>query len=137
MDLRMNRQMKTDDAVQMNPLQLAYLGDSVWELFVRYRLIIRKYNVHHLHKHCVELVNAGSQARILKAILPLLTEEENEIVKRGRNAHPKHAAPRNQDPADYAYSTGFEALIGFLYLTGREDRILHLAESMKEEDLHA
>lgn len=120
------------DVLQMNALQLAYLGDTVWELIVRYELINLKYNVRHMHKSCVQRVNANAQARILRNILDILTEEERSVVQRGRNAHPGHAAPRNQNPEDYTASTGFEALLGYLYMTGQDDRIRELVQTIKE-----
>ena len=109
MSLRFGKVMEQHDALQLNALQLAYLGDSVWELIVRYNLIMQKFNVHHMHKDCVNLVNAHSQAVILQKIQNELDETETEIIRRGRNAHAKHSAPRNQDPDEYAASTGFEA----------------------------
>ena len=124
--------MEQHDALQLNALQLAYLGDSVWELIVRYNLIMQKFNVHHMHKDCVNLVNAHSQAVILQKIQNELDETETEIIRRGRNAHAKHSAPRNQDPDEYAASTGFEALFGYLYLTGQNDRISKLVSIIKE-----
>lgn len=132
MSLRSDALMDEKDAMQLNALQLAYLGDSVWELTVRYRLITHGYNVHNMHRHCVGMVNARSQAESLLSIQDLLTDTEKEIVRRGRNAHAKHAAPRNQNPDDYAASTGFEALFGFLYLTGQDERIRFLAEQIME-----
>jgi ribonuclease-3 family protein len=124
--------MKQQEALQLNALQLAYIGDSVWELIVRYQLIMKRYNVHHMHKECVSLVNAHSQAVILQKIQDELNETETEIVRRGRNAHAKHSAPRNQDPDEYAASTGFEALFGYLYLTGQNDRISRLVTIIEE-----
>ena len=132
MSLRFDRIMDSADAIQMNALQLAYLGDSVWELIVRYHLASRKYNVRHMHQKCVDLVNAHAQSQILLSILDSLNETETEIVRRGRNAHAKHPAPRNQNPDEYALSTGFEALFGFLYLTGNNERIRYLADHIKE-----
>ncbi len=136
MSLRFDRLMDEKDALQMNALQLAYLGDSVWELIVRYDLAVRRYNVHHMHKDCVGMVNAHAQYRILGSIQELLTETEAEIVRRGRNAHAKHPAPRNQNPDEYAASTGFEALFGFLYLTGQNERITELVKHIREENDH-
>ena len=124
--------MEQQEALQLNALQLAYLGDSVWELIVRYNLIMQKFNVHHMHKDCVSLVNAHSQAVILQKIQDKLDETEAEIIRRGRNAHAKHSAPKNQDPDEYAASTGFEALLGYLYLTGQNDRIIKLVNIIKE-----
>ena len=119
MSLRFGKTMEQHEALQMNALQLAYLGDSVWELIVRYILIMHKYNVHHMHKDCVSLVNAHSQ-------------KESEVVRRGRNAHAKHTAPKNQNPDEYAAATGFEALFGYLYLTGQNERISELISNITE-----
>ena len=132
MSLRFGKVMEQHDALQLNALQLAYLGDTVWEMVVRYHLIMKRFNVHHMHKDCVNLVNAHSQAVILQKIQDELNETETEIVRRGRNAHAKHSAPRNQDPDEYAASTGFEALFGYLYLTGQNDRISRLVSTIEE-----
>ncbi len=132
MSLRFERLMDEHEASQMNALQLAYIGDSVWELIIRYDLIVRKLNVQHMHKECVRLVNAHSQAVILSSFLDLLNEQEREIVRRGRNAHARHPVPKNQNPDDYAMSTGFEALWGFLYLTGQNERIHMLINHINE-----
>ena len=137
MSLRFERLMDEQEAAQMNALQLAYLGDSVWELIVRYELTIRKLNVQHLHQNCVKMVNARSQSKILSALLEILTDREAEIVRRGRNAHARHPVPKNQNPDDYAMSTGLEALFGFLYLTGQNQRIRELIEYIKEVNPYA
>ena len=132
MSLRFEVMMNEKDAAQMNALQLAYLGDSVWDLISRYYLINQKYTVRHMHQKCIKRVNAHAQSQYLRLLEELLNEKERNIVKRGRNAHPKHAAPRNQNPDDYAASTGFEALLGFLYLTGQDERIRFFAEHINE-----
>ena len=132
MSLRFDLLMNEPDASRLNALQLAYLGDSVWELIVRYDLILRRYTVHHMHSSCVSAVNANAQARILNSIQDSLSDAEAEIVRRGRNAHAKHAAPRNQSPEDYAASTGFEALLGYLYLTGQDRRIREIISLIGE-----
>ena len=111
----------------LNALQLAYIGDAVWEVLIRDIMIRRRLNLHHMHSECVKRVNAHAQAGYLNCIQNILDEQEAEIVRRGRNAHAHHPAPRNQDPGDYAAATGFEALIGFLYLTGRKERIKMIA----------
>ena len=136
MSLRFQVLMDAKDARQLNALQLAYIGDSVWELIVRYDLVIRKYNVHHMHQECVGLVNAHAQASILESIQDALDDTEKEIVRRGRNAHARHAAPKNQNPDEYAASTGFEALLGFLYLTGQNERIGELVRKIREVNEH-
>ena len=132
LSLRFERMMEEHEAAQMNALQLAYLGDSVWELIIRYDLTVRKLNVHNMHKNCVNMVNARSQSQILSSIYDILYEREQEIVRRGRNAHAKHPVPKNQNPDDYAQATGFEALFGYLYVTGQNERIQQLVNHMKE-----
>lgn len=136
MSLHSDNRMDIHDALQMNALQLAYLGDTVWEMLVRYDLVIRGYTVHHMHKDCVSQVNAHSQSLFLQILQPYLSETESELVRRGRNAHAKHSAPKNQNPDDYAASTGFEALFGFLYITGQEERISILVNLIKEVNNH-
>lgn len=115
------------------PLTLAYLGDAVYELIVRSVLVSRKdMQVHHLHEHATGYVSAAAQARIAQALLPELTEEELGYYRRGRNAKsfsvPKHAAV-----SDYRTATGFEALCGYLYLTGQTERLLALVKLGMEQ----
>lgn len=118
---------------QLNPLQLAYLGDTVWDLLVRQQLIKTGKNVRNLHRAATGLVNAGAQARALEQIRDKLSPEEEDLVRRGRNTHSRHGAPRNQDPADYCNATGLEALIGYLYLTGNLERVEELWRISQEE----
>ncbi len=118
------------DALLMNALQLAYIGDAVWDLMVRNALIRQGLTVHHMHSACIRHVNAHAQAGFLQSIFPALDEGEQELVRRGRNAHAHHPIPKNQNPEDYSLATAFEALIGFLFLTGREERIQELTEHM-------
>ena len=126
--------MPVMDARMMNPLQLAHLGDTVWDLLVRSRLAWAHRNIRNMHKDAVACVNAQAQAKALTRILPLLTDEEQDIVRRGKNVHPHHAAPKNQDPYDYQLATALEALVGYLYLSGQEDRILVLFKASQEEE---
>lgn len=119
--------LKTE-AKSLSPLVLAYVGDAVYELYIRSKLVEKNLaKVHDLHQMAVKYVQAAGQAEIIHSWEGSLTEEEKEIVRRGRNA--KGAVPRHSDMADYRYSTGFEALIGFLYLAGREARLLELLNS--------
>lgn len=106
------------------PLVLAYIGDAVFELYIRLRLIPQVHRVQELHKHAINWVNATGQSKLLKRIEPFLTDEELQIVRRGRNA--KSKVPRNIEMIEYRYSTGFEALIGHLYLSGQEERLIEL-----------
>ncbi len=107
----------------MSPLTWAYIGDSVYELYVRMYLVnSTQMKPHKLHIESIKYVKAKSQAETLKNIENKLTEKELEIVKRGRNAE-NHHLPKNATIQDYMYSTGFEALIGYLYLTGQDKRL--------------
>lgn len=110
---------------QYSPLTLAYIGDAVYELFVR-TYLIKDANlpVNRLHKEAIHLVNAKAQSDLYQKIKDKLTEEEMHIYKRGRNtnSHP----PKNADMVDYKSATGIEALIGYLYLMGNDDRIAEL-----------
>ncbi|MBR6738447.1 MAG: ribonuclease III [Oscillospiraceae bacterium] len=111
------------DPRELNPLQMAYIGDTVHDLYVRSMLIARGMTVGKMHRQAIRMVSAFAQARMLEAIAPELTEAESDVARRGRNAQAKHAAPKNADPADYAHATGLEALWGFLYLTGQTGRL--------------
>ena len=114
------------DVRELGPLQLAYIGDTLHDLFVRSLLLVHPASVGAMHRQAVRMVSAAAQAAMLEAIAPELTPEEADAVRRGRNAQAKHAAPRNQEPADYAYATGLEALWGYLYVNGRTDRLSEL-----------
>ena len=108
------------------PLVLAYLGDTVYEVVVRTIESSRgNRQTGKLHKDSVKYVNAGTQARMIEALLPHLTEEEEGYFRRGKNAHTPTTA-KNATKADYHKATGFEALVGFLYLTGQTDRLFEL-----------
>ena len=111
------------DPRELNPLQMAYLGDTLHDLYVRSMLVSRKMSVGAMHKQAVRMVSAAAQARMLEAIEPELTEQEADITRRGRNAQAKHDAPKHADPADYAHATGLEALWGYLYVTKQTDRL--------------
>ena len=132
--LRENPPMEKERARLLNSLQLAHVGDTVWELLVRSHMLYRGYNVRHMHKEAIARVNAGAQAKALSRILSLLTEEEADVVRRGRNAHTHHAAPKNQDAVDYHQATALEALVGYLYLTGQEERLLELFRSSQGDE---
>ena len=125
--------MEEKEAALLNPLQLAYMGDAVWEVMVRSRLVFQRKNVRHMHLECVNTVNAGAQARFMERIFPVLTETEASIFQRGRNAHPHHPSPRHQASADYAEATGFEAVVGFLYLSGQAERLKKLERLIWQE----
>lgn len=113
-------------AKQKNPLALAFMGDTVWDLLIRQRLLASQAHVNALHRQAVSQVNAGAQSEAAARIEPHLTEEEHDIFRRGCNAHARHNAPKNQDPYAYSRATGLEALFGYLYLTQQEERIAEL-----------
>jgi ribonuclease III family protein len=122
------------EASLLSPLQLAYIGDTVWDLMVRTGLLHTGKNLHNMHCAAVARVNAKAQAQALDRLYDKLTGEEADFVRRGRNAHPRHGTPRNQDPASYSQATGLETLIGYLYLTGRHERLQELFQlALKSE----
>ena len=111
---------------EYSPLVLAYMGDAVYELYIR-SLLVSGHNtqVNKLHKEATTFVKAKAQSEILEKIYPLLTEEEITIYKRGRNAH-SYTSAKNASINDYRRATGFEALMGYLYISGNTDRINEL-----------
>ncbi len=122
------RNKDIDEVKMLSPLVWAYVGDGVYELFVRTKLI-EKSNAkpHKLHIESIKYVKAGAQADILKKLEDILTEEEKDIVRRGRNTQNHHVA-KNASTADYSQSTGFEALIGYLYLSKQDERLKEILE---------
>ncbi len=102
-------------------LELAYLGDTLWDLFVREELVKTGGRMKELHRAAVARVRASAQSRALARIEEDLTEEEAAVVRRARNAH--QTPPKNADPADYCRATALEALFGYLYLTGQLERM--------------
>lgn len=107
----------------MPALVLAYLGDAVYELCVRKYLVERGITkVNSLHRLAIKFVNASNQAKVLHAINDELSPEEAAVVRRGRNAK-SGSTPKNIPVTEYRHGTAFEALIGFLFLSGRHDRI--------------
>lgn len=120
----------------LSPLTLAFVGDGVYELLVREYLVSQgNCPVKKLHSRKVTLVRCQAQAQALSQVLwPLLTEEEREVVLRGRNAHVGHA-PKNAPLADYHGATALEALFGYLYLQGNLDRLRELFRRIMEDVL--
>lgn len=126
MDL-FNNKITEKEAIEINPLVFAYIGDAVYEVLVRNFLITsnRNMNVHKLHMKATEHVKAKAQCEYIKIMMEFLTEKELAIFKRGRNSK-SYTSPKNATIGDYKMATGFEALIGYLYLTDKEDRINEL-----------
>lgn len=112
-----------ENPLLLPPLTLAYVGDGVYEVYVRNRLMeLGHVRVGDLHKQAVKYVRAKAQAGALAELMPTLSEVEQDVVRRGRNAK-GHAAPKGSDPVEYAAATSFETLVGYLYLAGREERM--------------
>lgn len=117
--------MPATQAEHIGSLQLAYIGDSVYDLYVRTQLMqIDGQAVYKLHKQAVSMVNCKAQSISLARIETLLCNRESDIVRRARNKNSR--PPKGADPADYQRATGFEALIGYLYLSGQHTRLLYL-----------
>ena len=113
-----------------SPAQLAYAGDAVYELLVRsYVINNHDINVNKMHRLTVKFVKANAQAYIVNKLKDELTEEELKIVKRGRNAKVT-SSPKNVDFMDYRYATGFEALLGYLFLNNNIDRLMYIFDKI-------
>jgi ribonuclease-3 family protein len=111
-----------------SPLTLAYIGDSVYDLIIRTVVVGRgNRGANELHKAVVRLVNAGTQSAMIESLFDELTEEEQTVYKRGRNAKSNTMA-KNASIIDYRKATGMEALIGYLYLQDRTERIIELVK---------
>lgn len=108
---------------EMNALTLAYLGDAVYELWVRTHLLeLGHEKVRELHKQAISYVRASTQAQLLHALFPDLDEVEQQVVLRGRNAKGGH--PKNVDVVTYRHATAFESLVGYWHLNGQIKRML-------------
>ena len=118
--------LEDQDLRSYSPLTLAYIGDGVYELIIR-TILVKKGNcpVNRLHKKASSLVKAGAQSAIMEVIEEELTPEELSVYRRGRNAHSPTMA-KHATMADYRRATGFEALMGYLYLSGRTERMVDL-----------
>lgn len=115
----------------LNPLVLAFVGDAVYEVFIRSYLVSKNRDmpVHKLHVKAVQFVKAHSQSEIIKRLSSELSDEELYFFKRGRNTK-SGTIPKNADVQEYKFATGFEALIGYLYLTKKMDRLKYLLDSI-------
>ncbi|MDT9754703.1 Mini-ribonuclease 3 [Heyndrickxia coagulans] len=120
----------TLDPKQLNSLALAYMGDAVYEEYIRHHVLLQgKTKPNRLHREAIRFVSAKAQAQVLKQMMneDLLTEEETAVVRRGRNAK-SGTVPKNTDVLTYRHSTAFEALIGYHYLSGSRERMEALIE---------
>lgn len=117
------RKKDVNEVNTLSPLTWAYVGDGVYELFIRTHLInTTRMKPHMLHIEAIKYVKADAQVKMLSKIQDILTEDERDIVRRGRNAE-NHHLPKNSTVEEYSYSTAFEALIGYLYLTKQDGRL--------------
>lgn len=125
-----NIERNESEVNMMSPLTWAYVGDCVYELYIRTELINRtNLKPHKLHIESIKYVKAQAQAEFLKKIYDDLTEEEQEIIRRGRNAE-NHHLPKNCNIQDYMYATAFEALIGYLYLRKQNKRLEEILDKV-------
>lgn len=118
--------MERRDVRALSPLALAFMGDAVYETLVREKIVEKgSAGAASLHREAVKMVRASFQSAAVDWLLPVLTEEETDIFKRGRNAT-GNSVPRSSNPRDYRRATGLEALFGYLHLLGMEERIAEL-----------
>ena len=117
--------MVSIDLRETSGIVLAYLGDSVWELYVREFFILKGYNIRNLNKHVVQCVNAKTQSRILRDIFDEVDEKYKQLINRSKNGNIK-TFPRSCTVIEYREATGFEAYIGALYIDGRIDEIKNI-----------
>lgn len=125
--------LEDTDIRTYSPLTLAYIGDAIYELVIR-TILVEKGNtqVNKLHNRASRLVKASAQSAMIEKLKPHLTEEETAVFKRGRNAK-SYAMAKNASMSDYRRATGFEALMGYLYLTEQWERMLELIKTGMEE----
>lgn len=125
--------MEDKDIKSINALGLAHVGDAVYELLVRSWICGHgDTTARRMHRDTVACVSAPAQAAFVEKLLPLLTEEETALYRRGRNAHPPHGAPKHASPGEYARATGLECLFGGLYLAGKTERVNELFVTVME-----
>lgn len=132
---KFGEKMDKSRAINFNPIVLAYIGDAVYSLFIREKLAFTcDKKAGELNKLAVQSVKATAQAELINEILPLLSEDELAIFKRARNAK-KTTRAKSASVAEYNASTGFEAVLGFLYVTGDTERLnFILNKGYKDED---
>lgn len=123
--------LSVEEAKQMNPVTLAFLGDAVYSLYVRERMVRKGGKPSEFQRAASKVVSARGQSAFLENVLPLFSQEEEEIYRRGRNAK-KATKSKHATAAEYNRSTGFEAVLGYLYLTGNEERLNFLLAQTDE-----
>ena len=123
--------LSVEEAKQMNPVTLAFLGDAVYSLYVRERMVRKGGKPSEFQRAASKVVSARGQSAFLENVLPLFSQEEEESYRRGRNAK-KATKSKHATAAEYNRSTGFEAVLGYLYLTGNEERLYFLLAQTDE-----
>lgn len=123
--------LSVEEAKQMNPVTLAFLGDAVYSLYVRERMVRKGGKPSEFQRAASKVVSARGQSAFLENVLPLFSQEEEEIYRRGRNAK-KATKSKHATAAEYNRSTGFEAVLGYLYLTENEERLYFLLAQTDE-----
>nr|WP_300003300.1 ribonuclease III domain-containing protein [Tissierella sp.] len=132
---KVNSSLSEEDIKMMGPLQLAYVGDACYELMVRTYLLDKNLSVNNLHRETIRYVKAKSQALIVHSLEEILTEKEKSVIKKGRNTK-TNSNPKNADLIDYKYSTGFEALFGYLYLSNQEERLSEIFNQIIQDEAY-
>lgn len=116
--------------LSMQPLALAFIGDAVYEIYIRNYVMAKGFRtINSMHIETIKYVKAAAQSKAIKVLLTELSEEEANVVRRGRNANP-HTVPKNADVGDYRYATGLESLCGYLYLMKRQERLDYVIEKI-------
>ncbi|MEG2353907.1 MAG: ribonuclease III domain-containing protein [Clostridium sp.] len=130
----LNLTLSCNDAKQLSPLVLAYIGDATYENFVRTYILKSNINLnaHKLHVKGIKYVRANAQSEYMKRIMDKISEEEMSIFKRGRNAK-SPTVPKNANVTDYRIATGFEALLGYLHITAQNQRLKEIFQFIMEE----
>lgn len=128
-------QLESQDIRSYSPLTLAYIGDAIYDLYIR-TILVSKGNrqANKLHKEASSLVKAPTQSKMIEVLEPLFTQEEEAVYKRGRNAK-SYTTAKNATMGEYRRATGFEAVMGYLYLTDQHNRIIDLIK-IGLESLH-
>lgn len=124
-----NTNLSGEDISMLSPLQLAFVGDAVYELLVRTYLLNKGLKVNELHRATIKYVRAKAQSNIVHMLEESLTEKEINYIKKGRNTK-TNSSPKNAEMIDYKYATGFECLLGYLYLTAQDTRLGELFEKI-------
>lgn len=120
------KELSSQELMALSPLQLAFVGDAVYDLMVRGHMLRTLAKPQAMHQGAENRVNATAQARTLRLLEPHLTQEEKDYARKGRNAQPRHPVPRSASSADYSAATALETLFGYLYVTGQQERLAQL-----------